>query len=103
MKIKNEIIVRKPKMPKNWFTELVLRYNNRWYKWFYSLPKNGDKIKITWLPNPINHPSTPSCYIGSEGVVQDMDESALTSGSFSLIMETSILIMSRGSFNYIRI
>lgn len=30
-------------------------------------PELGRYIEITWLPNPRNHPNTPSCYIGSKG------------------------------------
>jgi len=93
MEITNKIKVVKPKTPKNWFSKLIESYTKKWYKWFYSLPKNGDKIRLTWLPNSKNHPSIENCYIGSEGIVMDMDESPLTDGSFTLKMESSYLIL----------
>ena len=98
--MENEIKVRKPKYPKGFFKT---GYTSKWYKWFYSLPKNGDKIKLTWLPNPINNPSVENCYIGSEGIVQDMDSTPLTDGSFVLKMETAFLVSINGTFNYIKI
>lgn len=36
--------------------------------------KNGDRIKITWLPSCINVPcGTPNPYIGMEGTVTDFN------------------------------
>lgn len=93
-----EIKVRKPNPPKFFgIASLYERYSNRWYKWRYSLPNNGDKIKITWLPNPINAPSETNCYIGMEGVVNDMNKN---DGTFSLKTETSWLCCLGGNFNY---
>jgi hypothetical protein len=40
--------------------------------------QNGDKIIITWLPNPRNHPYTKNCYIGSEGIVEDLNKEGFT-------------------------
>lgn len=97
-----EIKVRKPK-----FSKIFGRSTNKWYKWYYSLPKNGERIKLTWLPNPKNHPTVNNCYIGAEGIVQDMNETPLTDGSFTLKMDTAILIVNthegeRG-YNYIKL
>jgi hypothetical protein len=36
------------------------------------MPQNGDKIVITWLPNNNGYPN-PNAFIGSKGVVQDVD------------------------------
>lgn len=33
-------------------------------------PKQGSWIKLTWLPNPRNHPKTVNCHIGTEGIVE---------------------------------
>jgi hypothetical protein len=56
-------------------------------------PKNGDFIRLTWLPDPKNgwpgEPTPKNCYIGSEGIVEDMKED----GSFTLRMEGAILIV----------
>lgn len=94
-----EIKVRKPKVPKCFgIASIYERYSNRWYKWRSMLPENGTKIKLTWLPNPINHPSETSAYIGMQGTVEDMDK---TEGSFVLRCETCLLICLRGNFNYI--
>jgi hypothetical protein len=38
--------INKPKMPKFWTIQSTLRYNNRWYKWFYSLPINEREILL---------------------------------------------------------
>lgn len=93
-----EIIVRKPNPPKFFgISALYERYSNRWYKWRALLPNNGDKIKLTWLPNPINHPHTKNAYIGMEGVVCDMDKN---DGGFTLKCETNILTGIQGNFNY---
>ena len=61
-------------------------------------PKNGDHIKLTWLPNPINNPDVKSCYIGCSGIVEDMCEN----GEFVLNMKSGLLIVSR-EYDYIHI
>ena len=68
-----EIIVRKPK-----FFGI-----NRWRR---LLPDNGAKIKLTWLPNPINAPSEKSAYIGMQGTVEDMNK---MEGTFTLNCKTN--------------
>jgi hypothetical protein len=57
-------------------------------------PKKGDKIQITWLPNPKNAPNKPCCYIGYVGVVTEISKTG-----FTLKGETSILIIS-GEYIY---
>jgi len=61
------------------------------------LLNEGDKIEITWLPNPRNHPTTRSCYIGMSGVVCNLD-----SEGFALEGETSVLIVHK-KFRFKRI
>lgn len=59
-------------------------------------PKNGDKITLTWLPNPINNLTEKSAYIGMSGVVEDMKPD----GSFVLNTPTSILIVRNNNYKW---
>lgn len=89
-----EIKVRKPRVI-NFFGEL---YTNRWRKWEKSMPKNGDKIKITWLPSCKNVPNgTPNPYVGMEGIVEELN----IDGDFFLNCGTCQLVVSGAKFNYI--
>jgi hypothetical protein len=57
------------------------------FKPFEPILKNGDKIRIVYLPSCINVPKfTPNPYIGMEGIVQDIDDE-----SFTLFTGTSYL------------
>ncbi len=56
-------------------------------------PKNGDKIKLTWLPYNNAIPNK-NCYIGSEGIVTDMSDYG-----FTLDMGNGILIVGK-QFRY---
>ena len=58
-------------------------------------PKNGDKIKITWFPNPRNNRTEKNCYIGSEGVVTDMDKDG-----FILDMGGALLLVLHNNYMY---
>jgi hypothetical protein len=49
--------------------------------------KNGDKIRITYIPPCKNGLGTPNPYIGMEGEVHDFDEN-----TFNLRTETSWLV-----------
>lgn len=98
----NEIEVRKPmfsfidKLKYRWYG-----YSKRVERWQKTMPDNGDKIKLTWLPNPINAPFEKSVYIGSTGVVFDMDKAEC---SFCLELQSgATLIHPKGDFNYIMI
>lgn len=95
-----EIKVRKPTVIKFFgFADLYTKYFNRQMKWKKSLPNNGDKIKLTWLPSCINVPKgTPNPYIGMTGIVTDMNED----GKFSLMCETCWLTNIGPNFNYIK-
>lgn len=73
------------------------RFTNRWYKWRNLLPNNGEFIKITWLPNPKNNPSSLNTYIGMEGFVSDMNKE---DGTFVLKCDGCSLICLSGNFNY---
>lgn len=52
--------------------------------------KEGDKVKITWLPSARNVPyGTPNAYIGMEGVVEGLNEDGeffLNSGRGTLVV-----------------
>lgn len=94
----NEIIVRKPK-PIKFFGlgDAYSRYTNRWYKWMQLLPNEGEKIKITWLPE--NRGET-NAYIGFEGVVERINK---VEGRFTLNSGNAILICRGDCFNYIKL
>ncbi len=66
---------------------------------FQEPPKEGSKIRITWLPNPINHPFTKSCYIGGEGTVRDLKKD----GSFNLEYENGGTLIVHAEYRYIYI
>lgn len=53
--------------------------------------KNGDKIKITYLPPCKNGGGSPNPYIGMEGVVRNFEN-----GTFELHTGTSVLCCIRG-------
>jgi hypothetical protein len=59
--------------------------------------KNGDKIQLTWLPNPRNNPNATSCYIGYTGIVTDLSQD-----NFSLKGDGSWLIVT-GKYKYIKV
>ena len=86
-----EIKCRKPRPIKFYgIANLYERYTNRFYKWRSLLPKNGDRIKITWLPD---NRGVKNAYIGMDGVVENVDT---INGNFDLNCGTSILICSGG-------
>ena len=92
-----EIKCRKPKPIKFYgLTNIYERYTNRFYKWRSLLPNNGDKIKITWLPD---NRGVANSYIGMVGVIENMNN---IDGEFTLKCETSMLIC-HGNFDYIKI
>jgi|APCry1669189101_1035198.scaffolds.fasta_scaffold393174_2 hypothetical protein len=49
--------------------------------------KEGDRIRITWLPSCRNAPGTRNPYIGMEGTVHDIKE-----GMFDLFTGNSWLV-----------
>lgn len=53
--------------------------------------KNGDKVKITWLPPCKNSKGSPNPYIGMKGIVEDLNPDK----SFVLNTGTSILIVGK--------
>ena len=62
----------------------------------YPKPFEGQKIRLTWLPTPLNldyryHSieDKKNCYIGSEGIVTDLDKN----GSFVLDMNGAKLVV----------
>ena len=93
----NEIKVRKPK-PIKFFGigKTYDRYTNRWYKWMQTLPNNGDRVKITWLPD---NRGVTNAYIGWEGIVENVNK---VEGNFALNSGSAILIC-HGDFNYIKL
>jgi len=99
--METEIKVKKPKVIKFFgIATAYQRYTNRWWKWKLLMPKNGDKIKITWLPSCRNVPNgTPNPYIGMEGVVENMT----IDGDFYLNCETCGLVCTGEDFSYIKL
>lgn len=95
----NEIIVKKPRVIKFFgIAASYERYSNKQQTWIKSLPKNGDKIKLTWLPSCRNVPKgTPNPYIGMEGIVENMN----IYGDFVLKCEGCSLICNSSDFRYI--
>ena len=62
--------------------------------------KNGDKIRITWLPACKNaKPGTPNPYIGMEGVVVDLNKKE---GYFHLFTGSSWLCGIKTGFYHLR-
>ena len=93
----SEIKIRKPKAIKFFgFAKQYNAYTNRLYKWMYSLPENGTKIKITWFPS---NNGEKNAYIGWEGIVENLNR---IEGTFSINSGTAILIC-KGDFNYIKL
>ncbi len=92
-----EIIVRKPK-PIKYFGigNAYDRYTNRWYKWRQLLPNNGDRIKITWLPD---NRGITNAYIGLVGVVEDINK---IEGVF-ILNSGNAKLLCKGNFNYIKL
>ena len=93
MKQSNEILCKKPKTIK-YFADIYEKYTNRFSKWRSLLPKNGDKIQITWFPD---NRGVTNAYIGMQGIVEDMNTKC---GTFVLNCGTCILIC-HGDFKYI--
>lgn len=92
----NIIKVRKPKSIKFYGIGKVYdKYTNRWYKWMQTLPNNGDKIKITWLPN---NNGIINAYIGFVGIIENMNK---IEGTFTINSGNSILICNH-NFDYIK-
>lgn len=92
------IEVRKPRVIKCFgIADIYERYSQRQEKYFASLPKNGEKIRITWLTK---NKGEENAYIGFEGTVEDFDN---VDGSFNLNSGKSILIMQSTSFDYIKL
>lgn len=60
-------------------TETVIEQQSR--------PKNGDYIKITWLPKNNGY---LNCYIGMQGTVEDFDEK---DGGFNLRCDSGALLI----------
>lgn len=91
--------VRKPKYTfwqtlKKWY----YGYSYAYEKWQDRLPNDGDLIQLTNLPNPRNNPFEKSIWIGSKGVVFDMDKSE---GNFCLRLESgATLICLSENFTY---
>ena len=63
--------------------------------------RNGDRIRITWLPSCRNTPGTRNPYIGMEGTVEDLTRRGGL--NFSLVGETSVLIVIGRRFRYERL
>ena len=93
-----QIKCRKPK-PIKFFgiANLYERYTNRYYKWRSLLPNNGDKIKITWLPD---NKGIKNAYIGFEGIVQNINK---TEGTFELNSGSGVLVHTGLNFDYIKL
>lgn len=72
----------------------VRKTKNHTNKWLQSFLKEGDKIKITWLPD---NKGVANAYIGFEGIVENKYE-----GTFILNSGNSILVCF-GDFDYINV
>lgn len=96
------IEVRKPSYTfKQRFLKWLYGYSYKLETWQKSLPNDGDKIKLTWVPNPVNNPREKSCYIGTEGFVFDMDKNT---GSFRLRMQSGATLINTGhDFDYTKL
>ena len=87
----------KPRPIKNFgFLEKYNIYHKRQSRYFSSLPKNGENIKITWLPK---NGKSDNAYIGFDGIVQNMNNAT---GEFEVNSGSSILLCN-GSLEYIKI
>lgn len=65
------------------------------YTGFLRKPKEGEKIKITYLPPFKNMPNIKNLYIGFEGEVQYMQN-----GRFRLNGAGNVLLMGKLNSNY---
>ena len=93
-----EITCIKPKPPRFFgICETYVRYKRRKDNYFASLPHNGDRIKITYLPPSRNAPLEINAYIGMEGTVENMN---MVTGGFDLNTGNSILIVTGCTFKY---
>lgn len=54
------------------------------------MPKEGNRILLTWLPNPRNNPLDKSIYIGCSSIVKD-----LYNNGFILDMGGGLLIVNK--------
>lgn len=65
----------------------------------FSIPEEGRKVKITWLPSCRNVPNgTPNPYVGMEGTVSDLKPD----GSFMLCgLGHSLVVGNEYQFKYI--
>ena len=99
--MQTEIKVRKPRDIRFFgIGYLYERYYRRQAKWANSFPKNGDKIRITWLPSCRNAPAgTPNPYIGMEGIVEKLT----ITGDFHLNCGSCYLVCPYNDFNYIKL
>ncbi len=99
--MQTEIKVRKPRTIK--FFGILTQYEHYARKqtaWMKSFPKNGDTIRITWLPSCRNAPRrTPNPYIGMEGIVEELT----INGDFTLNCGTCYLVCAYTDFNYLKI
>jgi hypothetical protein len=59
-------------------------------------PELGQRVEITWLPNPVNNPREKSCYIGSVGTVRCVYED----GSFDLQYDSGGWLMVGSEHKY---
>jgi hypothetical protein len=59
-------------------------------------PEEGDKVEITWLPNPRNNPRSINCYIGSTGVVDKVKKD----GAFDLKMESGATLIVHTNYKF---
>lgn len=73
------------------------KWDYQWNKWRCSLPKEGDKIKITWLPNKHD---VANAYIGFEGIVENVD---IVEGELTLKNSSDAILVLFGDFDYEKI
>ena len=66
--------------------------------WVHEIPQEGKRIEITWLPFNNAYPE-PNCYIGSKGIVEDVQED----GSFVLRFNSgsSLIVGTKYKFKYL--
>lgn len=63
------------------------------------VPELGERIVLTDLPNPRNHPYTKSCYIGSMGFVSHV----APDGSIDLEFESGATLIVGRNYKYTKI
>lgn len=96
------IKVRKPKYPESFWTRWGAGYEHRWWKWYNSLPKDGDKIKITWFPS--SKWPEKSAYTGEGTFRIDKSMNQFTEESFYFVYPTgATLTYIGGNFDYIKL